>query len=48
MPSKKWMIKKSLKEEWWVKKRGLVKHKRTKQKGKINTNDLLPRKVLER
>jgi hypothetical protein len=40
-PPKKWMMNNSPKEEWSLKKRELVGHKRTKQKEKIEIIDFL-------
>jgi hypothetical protein len=40
-PPKKWMMNNSLKEEWSLKKRELVGHKRTKQKEKNEIIDFL-------
>lgn len=39
--TKKWMMNNSPKEEWWLKRRELVGHKRTKQRGKIKIIDFL-------
>jgi hypothetical protein len=41
MSTKKWMMNNSPKEEWWLKRRELVEHKRTKQRGKIKIIDFL-------
>jgi hypothetical protein len=41
MRTKEWIIKKSSKGEWWMKKREFVRHKGTEQKGKAKTISLL-------
>ncbi len=41
VPFQKWMMNNSPKEEWSLKKREFVGHKRTKQRGKIEIIDFL-------
>jgi len=48
VPSKEWMIDKYPKRELWLKKMGTFGHKKTKQKGKLETINLLPHEASER
>jgi hypothetical protein len=41
-----WMTDISPKREWWLKIKEHVGHKRTKQKGKIETTGFLPHEII--